>query len=522
MSNYNNVINFSFINHIIKKYVPEIQNCKQINMNLFREAMIHTSQQNNNYKTYERLEYLGDAVFHAIITEYIYKRYYEEQEGFLTKLRIKIERGDSMVELSKILKLDSYVQLENVEVNDHILEDIFEGFVGAFYLNFGITHTKTFIVKIIELYKDFAELIYYDDNYKDLLLRYFHQIKWGHPKYIEENKYENKFVSIVKNPKGKILGKGIGKSKKKAEQNASKNALIALKIITDNEIDTDWLEKIEKDNEIEKEKEDKKDKKMLSIYNPLNKLIKLSDIKKIFELYKLQVPKITVNISLMKEAMTHRSYIKRKKMPREISKPLKGTVPLQPKSNERLQFLGDAILHLIIGEYLYHKYPDAEEGFLTRLRCKLENRESLYYLAKKTSIGLFVLVSQHIELLHGRDNINIISGGFEAFIGVLYLELGLDFTAYFIKEVIKNEFNINKIAESETNYKDVILQIYNKNHWGQPIYKLLNESGPDHCKKFTMGIFLKKNLMGLGTATSKKKAEQIASKEMYNQIINIF
>jgi dsRNA-specific ribonuclease len=150
----------------------------------------------------------------------------------------------------------------------------------------------------------------------------------------------------------------------------------------------------------------------------------------------------------------------------------------------------------------------------------LENRDSLFYLAKQSDIGSYVLVSQNIEILHGRNNINIIGGGFKAFIGALYLELGLSITREFILSIIRTELDINKIAENETNYKDLVLHLYNKNHWGRPEYRLLKEEGPDHSKTFTMGIYLDDKLMGTGTASSKKKAEQIASKIMYDKIAN--
>ncbi|XWV24897.1 putative ribonuclease 3 [Tupanvirus deep ocean] len=529
---YNNVINYPFIDYIIKCYVPELQldeeKSKRVNMNIFKEAMLHVSTKTKEYqKTYERLEYLGDAIFHMIITEYFYKRYDEENEGFLTRLRIRIERGDSMAELTKILELDNYIQTYGINMNDHIMEDVFEAFLGAFYLNFGIKHTKTFVVKLIEKHKNLSELIYHDDNYKDLLLRYFHQMKWGHPIYEEEHNNSEKtfsgsktaktkrFVSIVKNPFGKNIGKGISTSKKKAEQLASKNALKNLGVIVNDEVDPDWINKIEKEEKEEKDK-GKSDKKPMSVYNPNNKLLKRSDIKDILGIYNVVVPKdADINIRIFYEAMTHRSYLIRKKLTPEDKIGAKTAVKLQKKSNERLQFLGDSVIHFVIGEFLYHKYPKADEGFLTRLRCKLENRESLFYLAKQTDISSYLLVSQNIEVLHGRNNINIIGGGFEAFIGAIYLEIGLSTARQFILEVLRIELDISRIAENETNYKDLILQLYNKNHWGQPQYKIIKEEGPDHCKIFTMGIYLKGKLMGQGKASSKKKAEQIASKQMY-------
>lgn len=518
-----NIINYLFIDYIIKCYVSELQFDKQYygktKMNYFREAMLHVSTQyHETDKIYERLEYLGDAIFHMIITEYFYKRYDEENEGFLTRLRIRIERGDSMAELTKILELDKYIQINGISLNDHILEDVFEAFIGAFYLNFGMKYTRIFIIKLIEQHKDLSSIIAHDDNYKDLLLRYFHQMKWGHPIYQEEKSFGGKFISYVENPFGEKIGKGIASSKKKAEQIASKKALENLGVIINGDIDPNWLDKIEKEEKEEKEK-DKTDKKILSVFNPNNKLLKKLDIDELLGNYAIKFSKgASFNIRIFYEAMTHRSYLQRKNLTEEDKIMAKKSVPLQKKSNERLQFLGDSVIHFIIGEYLFHKYPTRNEGFLTRLRCKLENRDSLFYLARQTNIHSYVLISQIIEVLHGRNNINIIGGGFEAFIGALYLEMGLNIAREFVIEVIKSELDIEKIAENETNYKDLILQLYNQNHWGHPEYKVIKEEGPDHAKIFTMGIYLKGKLMGRGKGSSKKKAEQIASKKMYDSL----
>lgn len=553
-NDYNNVINYPFIDYIIKAYVPELQldldKSKKVNMKHFTEAMLHISTKTEKYhKSYDRLEYLGDAIFHLIITDYLYKRYDEEAEGFLTRLRIRIERGDSMAELTKILEFEPYIQVYDISLNDHILEDVFEAFTGAFYLTFGMKYTKIFIIKLIEQHKNLAEIISHDDNYKDLLLRYFHQMKWGHPVYgdgsdltNEENKSSRKyhshgkskvmdgaeagssarwgkFVSTVKDPYGKLIGQGKASSKGKAEQAASKNALITLEVIVNGEIDPTWIDKIERVEKEAKEKE-KPDKKTMSVFNPNNKLIKKADIKNILSLYNVNLPSdVSINIRLFHEAMTHRSYIVRKKLSPADKIASNNCVKLQKKSNERLRFLGDSVIHFVVGEYLYHKYPKADEGFLTRLRCRIENRDSLFYLAKQTDIGSYVLVSQNIEVLHGRNNVNIIGGGFEAFIGAIYLEVGLGIAKQFILEIIRIELDITQIAENETNYKHLILQLYNANQWGRPVYKIIKEEGPDHCKQFTMGIYLNGKLMGKGKGSSKKKAEQIASKEMYSKFV---
>ena len=511
-----------FINYIIRCYVPELiaDETKILNTSIFREAFTHYSF-SKNHKNYERLEFLGDAVFHVIITEYLFKRYDEENEGFLTKLRIRIERGESMTELTKILDLGKYIQIYDVQINNKILEDVFEAFIGAFYINFGMKYAKQLIISLIERHNNLAEMILYDDNYKDLLLRFFHQMKWGHPIYHNSPHEMNKFISVVNSPTEE-LGRGISSSGNKAEQLASKNALVKLKVIVDGEIDQDWLDKINKHDKNDKNDKNKKDKNSISTYNSKNKLIRVADIKNLLLQYNVAVPKgIVININYFHEATTHKSYLLKNKLTKEDKQASKGSVKLQNKSNERLKFFGDAVIHFIISEYLYHKYSKADEGFLTNLRCKLENGDRLYYLAIKTGISSYILVSQLIEKLHGRQSINIFGAGFEAFIGALLLELGMFTTKQFLLEVIRNELNISVIAETETNYKELIQTLFVKNQWGKPVYKVIKETGPDHSKIFIIGVYKNDTRMGVGKANSKSKAEQLAAKEMYADAMNI-
>lgn len=516
-------ISYPSIIFILKEYLPELitelsgtKKTNYVNMKLFEEAFAHESAQyeiDGKVVTYERLEYLGDAVFHLIITEYLYKRYEEEAEGFLTRLRIKIERGNSMVEITEKLKLGNFVQLGRININEHILEDIFEAFIGAFYINFGVSWTRKFIVNILEKCKDLPSLILYDDNYKDTLLRYFHKMKWGHPIYEEKRNINGKkFTSIVKDPFGEKIGIASSNSKLEAEQAASLMILENAGIVTDGIVDEAWF--LAGDIEEPKQKELKKS--TLSVFNQSNKAMKAVDIREILGKYNIAIPtghKLT--LSLFSEAMTHRSYIRRKKLSPEDKIAKLTAVPLQKKSNERLQFLGDAVIHLIIGEYLFYKYKQSDEGFLTRLRCKLENKDSLFHLSKLCGISDYLLISQVIEVIHGRNNVNIIGGGFESFIGALYLEFGLLIPKQFVLEIIRIELNIEAIADEETNYKDVIIKLYREQHWGDPDYRIIKQEGPDHAKIFTIGLYLNGELMGIGKASSKKKAEQIASKKVY-------
>lgn len=203
---------------------------------------------------YGRLEFLGDAYIHCILAEYLFDRYNVEDEGFLTKLRTKIEKDETLSKLSKILGLHKYaIVARNIEQsngrlhNTHLTEDILEAFFGALSLETSYEKCKQFFIAIIEKELDIAEMIYTDDNYKDRLMQYFHQQKWPDPKYIEDVTLQKiikegcsetrSYTTYVKTQEGKILGTGVGISKSKSEQNAAYDALKFLKVINDNSVD---------------------------------------------------------------------------------------------------------------------------------------------------------------------------------------------------------------------------------------------------------------------------------------------
>ena len=281
MLNEKNVkITKTFINDIFKKY--DISH-RVKNLENFQLAMVHISYVNKQTitektakllknidpidpkyipntmelqeKSYGRLEYLGDAVIHHGIAEYLYDRYYDQDEGFLTKTRIKLENAKTLSKLSKILGLYKYAVIaRNLEINNkrqtdiHLTEDIFESFFGALSLEADYATCKKLFINIIEKELDIAELLAQDDNYKDRLMIYYHTQKWSEPKYIEnieqykegvQNKQgvimeQRMFTINVKNNLGVIIGTGTGTSKIEAEQLAAKNSLIKLGIINNN------------------------------------------------------------------------------------------------------------------------------------------------------------------------------------------------------------------------------------------------------------------------------------------------
>jgi len=208
-------------------------------------------------KDYGRLEYLGDAVIHCILAEYLYDRYPDQDEGFLTNLRAKLEKADTLSKLSIKVGLHKYaVVARNIEqsngrmTNTHLTEDIFEAFFGALMLESSYDKCKKLFISIFEQEIDIAEMINTDDNYKDKLMQYFHKMKLGEPKYIEDISKQKtfkegcqeirSFTTYVKDNNNRILGNGSGDSKIKSQQNAAHSALLTLKVIKDEESGSDY------------------------------------------------------------------------------------------------------------------------------------------------------------------------------------------------------------------------------------------------------------------------------------------
>jgi len=187
--------------------------------------------------SYEVLEFLGDAVIHAVIAEYLYRRYPDKDQGFLTKLRTKIEKGETLNKISRLLNFHKYAIISrNIEIsggrdnNTNIMEDIFEAFIGALKLETNFETCQKFIINLIDNHIDFSDLINTDDNYKELLMQYYHKNGYKTtPTYILTNTIDEKpkkiFEMIAKDPDGKTIGLGKAISKTQAAQNAAKQAL---------------------------------------------------------------------------------------------------------------------------------------------------------------------------------------------------------------------------------------------------------------------------------------------------------
>ena len=192
---------------------------------------------------------------------------------------------------------------------------------------------------------------------------------------------------------------------------------------------------------------------------------------------------------LITEALTHRSYSKN-------------------FNNERLEYLGDAVLDLIVGEYLYHLFPEAEEGMLSKLRAALVNEKSFDRLAKRINLGKYLFLSSAEENNGGREKPSILSSAFEALIGALYLEAGFDKAKDIALRLIKEEYPTISPDELLKDYKTTLQEITQAYFGEVPEYRLINTTGPDHKKEFEIGVFINNKEYARAKGRSKKAAQQ--------------
>lgn len=204
------------------------------------------------------------------------------------------------------------------------------------------------------------------------------------------------------------------------------------------------------------------------------------------------------DIELFRTAFTHRSYLNEHP---EYKNP----------SNERLEFLGDAVLQLISSEYLYKVYPDHPEGQLTNYRSALVNTQSLAKEAARLGYGEQLLVSRGEENSGGRESEYILANTFEAVLGALYLENGLEFCRDFVERELL--YKATEIVKNKL-YKDSksVLQEAAQEKFGEtPQYRILDSWGADHEKMFKIGVYIGGKLFGEGEGYSKQRAEQAAA-----------
>lgn len=190
------------------------------------------------------------------------------------------------------------------------------------------------------------------------------------------------------------------------------------------------------------------------------------------------------------------------------------------QSNERLEFLGDAILNSLVADYLYRRYPSLEEGDLTKIRSRLVNRKSLALRAKELHLSDYMLLSSSALQSVDSGSDSILADAFEAVIGALYLDGGLNAARTFVLGVLLSHTGILSSALTDDNYKSALLEYAQGRSMGVPRYVVVKEDGPDHDRRFTVEVFLGSESLGVGSGRSKKDAEQAAAAQGLEHINN--
>lgn len=204
------------------------------------------------------------------------------------------------------------------------------------------------------------------------------------------------------------------------------------------------------------------------------------------------------NINLLAEALCHKSYINESK---------DGI-----KSYERLEFLGDSILGVIVSSYIFDNYPRLPEGELTKLRASVVCETTLADAARKLDAGRFVLLSKGEAMTGGRDKDAMLCDVFEAVVAAIYLDSDMDSATRFVMDNLTEVIDSHAADSDTTNNYKSSLQEYVQQKGGRVDYRLHSEDGPEHCREYTFGVYINGECIAEGTGTSKKKAQQAAAK----------
>ncbi len=204
------------------------------------------------------------------------------------------------------------------------------------------------------------------------------------------------------------------------------------------------------------------------------------------------------NIALFVRAFTHRSYVNENS--------------LAVEDNERLEFLGDAVLDFVVADWVYHHFPEMEEGELTRLRSTLVRTDTLASFARRLDFGSALRLGRGELASGGRDRDNILCGAFEAFVGALYLESGLQTAIQFLQPLLE-EAQERILAQTDLVDPKSRLQEWSQGQkLGAPIYVVIDKSGPEHARIFEVEVRLNGQPLGRGRGSSKAMAEQEAAR----------
>ena len=195
---------------------------------------------------------------------------------------------------------------------------------------------------------------------------------------------------------------------------------------------------------------------------------------------------------LIIEALTHKSY-------------------KQPYDNERLEFLGDAVLDLVVGEYLFFKFQNADEGKLSKIRASLVNESAFDKLARAVGIGDMLYLSMAEDNNGGREKASLLSNAFEAVMGAIYLESGLETVKKIAIDLIEKNYDDISLDSLFKDYKTALQELTQAKYGITPEYKVIASRGPDHKKEFEVAVYIEDKEYARAVGKSKKVAQQIAA-----------
>jgi ribonuclease-3 len=206
------------------------------------------------------------------------------------------------------------------------------------------------------------------------------------------------------------------------------------------------------------------------------------------------------NKALLQRALTHRSYLNENP-----------DYPLD--DNERLEFLGDAVLDFITAEYLYHRFPEMAEGRLTNLRSALVRTERLAHFAGMLNLGEFLFLGRGEEESGGRRRPAILCDAFEALVGAIYLDKGIEATQAFVHRLIEPSLEQILASDADKDAKSQLQEVAQSHYQLTPTYRTVKEQGPDHAKEFTVEALIGDRIYGVGEGFSKQSAAQAAAQQ---------
>ncbi|WP_272939344.1 ribonuclease III [Paenibacillus faecalis] len=210
------------------------------------------------------------------------------------------------------------------------------------------------------------------------------------------------------------------------------------------------------------------------------------------------------NGMLLKQAFTHASYVNEHRFS-------------QSQDNERLEFLGDAVLELTVSEFLYNLYPDRPEGELTKLRAAIVCEPSLVKFAERLDFGRYVLLGKGEEMTGGRTRPALLADVFESFVGALYLDQGLEAVRLFLSDHVFRSVTVNGRPHM-SDYKTELQELTQHHGMGTLEYRIVEERGPAHEREFVSEVYMGSECLGRGSGRSKKEAEQQAAAVALEQL----